>query len=127
MVGATDRVTPMSEFKTIFRNYSAAICRDQLAEKLRRALEPFCFDGTECHGVINAELRGPENEIAASNIRHVKVSQYRDTVPLDAVIEIALKFAEDEGANGAPNSRIHVSSGPDAVSPATGAKEAPVS
>jgi hypothetical protein len=66
-------------------NSAAALCRDQFAEKLRRALAPFCFDGTECHGVINAELRGPENEPAASNIRHANVSQYRDTIPRDAV------------------------------------------
>jgi hypothetical protein len=84
----------MSEFKTIFQNFGAAICRDQFAEKLRRLLEPFCFDGTECHGVINAELRGPENEIAASNIRHVNVSQYRDTVLVDAVVEVVGKAVE---------------------------------
>jgi hypothetical protein len=74
----------MCEFKTILQNYGATVCRDQLAERLRRLLKPYRFDGTECHSVINAELRGPENEIAASAIRHVNVSQYHDTVPIDA-------------------------------------------
>ena len=45
---------------------------------------------------INAELRGSENEIAASNLRHATTSQYRDTVPVDAVIEIVSKLL-DEG------------------------------
>ena len=70
---------------------------DQFAEKLRCLLEPFCFDGTECHSVINAELRSPENEVAASNIRHVNVSQYQDTAPIDVVIEVVGKWLEDEG------------------------------
>ena len=73
------------------------VCRDELAEKLRCLLERFAFDGTECHGVTNAELRGPENEVAASNIRHVNVSQYQDTAPIDAVIEVVGKWLEDEG------------------------------
>jgi hypothetical protein len=98
-----------------FQNFSAADCGDQLAEKLRRLLEPFCFDGTECHSVINAELRGPENEVAASNIRHVNVSQYQDTAPIDVVIEVVGKWLEDEGpfsesgerADGIPANPIH--------------------
>jgi hypothetical protein len=86
----------MPEFKTIFRNYSAAICRDQRrVEELRRALEPFCFDGSECDHVINAELRGLENEIAASAIRHSVLSQYRDTIPRDAVLELVLRLREN--------------------------------
>jgi hypothetical protein len=87
----------MPEFKTIFQNYGAAVCRDQqLAERLRYLLEPFTFDGSEIHRVINAELRGPENEIAASNIRHANVSQYQGTVPVDAVIEVVGKWLESE-------------------------------
>jgi hypothetical protein len=86
----------MPEFKTIFQNYSAAICRDQhRVEALRRALEPFCFDGTELFHVIDAELRGLESEIAASNIRHAIRAQYRDCIPRDAVLELVLKLAED--------------------------------
>ena len=73
------------------------VCRDELAEKLRCLLERLAFDGTECHGVINAELRGPENEVAASNIRHVNVSQYQGTAPIDLVIEVVGKWLEDEG------------------------------
>jgi hypothetical protein len=85
----------MPDFKTIFQDYGRTVCRDQCTAKLRRALEPFCFDGTECHRVVNAELRGPENEIAASNIRHANLAQYRDTIPIDAVIEIVGKLLDD--------------------------------
>ena len=90
----------MPDLETIFRNFGAAVCRDQqLAERLRYLLAPFTFDGSECHRVINAELRGPENEIAASNIRHANVSQYQGTVPVDAVVETVLKFAENEDSS----------------------------
>jgi len=74
-----------------FRKFSTAVCRDQFAEKLRR----FCFDGTECHRVVN-QLQGPEHEIVASAIRHAILAQYRDTIPIDAVIEIVGKLL-DEG------------------------------
>ena len=67
---------------------------------MRRILAPFTFDGSECHRVIDAELRGsPENEFAASNIRHANVSQYQGTVPVDAVVETVLKFAENEDSS----------------------------
>jgi hypothetical protein len=74
-----------------FDKYAAAIGRDQRVAKLLLAC---CFDGSECHDVVNAELRGPENEIAASNIRHAIVSQYRDTIPLDIVVEIVAGLLE---------------------------------
>jgi hypothetical protein len=79
-----------------FQKFSAAVCRDQLAEKLRRALKPVTFDGSECHRVINSELQGVENEITASNLRHATTSQYHDTVPVDAVIEVVGKWLESE-------------------------------
>ena len=77
-----------------FRNYSAAICHDQLAEKLRRALEPFTFDGTEIFRTIDIELPGPENEIAAANLRHAALAQYRDCIPRDAVLEVVCRAVE---------------------------------
>jgi hypothetical protein len=86
----------MPNLAKILQNYQAGIGKDQRLEKLHRALERFSFDGTELHCTINAELRGPENEIAASNIRHAVLSQYRDTIPRDAVIEVVDKFLEDE-------------------------------
>jgi hypothetical protein len=86
-------ISPMNKF---FRNYGAAICRDQFAAKLLRALEPFCFDGTELHRVIDSELRGPENEIAASNLRHASTSQYGGCIPADAIVEVVGKLL-DEG------------------------------
>ena len=65
-------------------------------EKLRRALTPYAFDGTEIHRVVDLELRGLELEIVASNIRHAIVSQYRQTVPLEVVIGIVATLAEEE-------------------------------
>jgi hypothetical protein len=85
----------MNNLARILQNYSAGISRDQRVAKLLRALEPFCFDGTECHHVINAELRGLENELVASNLRHANVSQYRDCAPLDAVINVVLTLQEN--------------------------------
>jgi hypothetical protein len=67
-----------------------------ITDKIISALERVTFDGSECHAVVNTELKNPEHEIAASNIRHAILSQYRDTVPVDVVIEIVLKLA-DEG------------------------------
>jgi hypothetical protein len=55
-----------------FRTFGAAMCRDQeFAQRLLGALEPFTFDGTEIHRVIDAELRGPENEIENSRNRAI--------------------------------------------------------
>jgi hypothetical protein len=88
MGGATIEQLHMSNLARILQNYGAVISRDQRREKLLRALQPFLFDGTECHRVVNAELRGPENEITASNIRHAIVSQYCNCVPIDCVVEV---------------------------------------
>jgi hypothetical protein len=77
------------------QNFSAAICRDQRVAKLLRTLAPFVFDGSETFRTINAELRNPEDETVASAIRHAVLSQYRDTVPIDAAIEIVGRLLED--------------------------------
>ena len=84
----------MSNVNSIFQNYNAALCRDLRAEKLRRALAPYAFDGTETHRIVDLELRGLENQIAASNIRHANVSQYRDCVPVDAAVEVIAELLE---------------------------------
>ena len=76
----------------IFQTYGEKLCTDLLREQLRQ----FTFDGSECHAVVNTELKNPEHAIAASNIRHAILSQYRDTVPVDVVIEIVSKLL-DEG------------------------------
>ena len=86
----------MSNLARIFQNYGAGISRDQRLEKLLRALEPFLFDGSECFRTINAELSGPEHEIAASNIRHAVLSQYRNCASADIILEIVGKLL-DEG------------------------------
>ena len=85
----------MPDFKTIFQDYGRAVCRDQRVAKLLAAFKPFLFDGSECFRTINAELPGPELELAASAIRHAVLSQYRDTVPVDAVIEIVGRLLEN--------------------------------
>ena len=66
-----------------------------ITDKIISALERVTFDGSECHAVVNTELKNPEHEIAASNIRHAILSQYRDTVLVDAVIEIVGRLLED--------------------------------
>jgi hypothetical protein len=76
-----------------FQNFSAAVCKDQATEKLRRALAPVTFDGSEILHVVD-QLRGLENEIVASAIRHAILSQYRDTIPADAVVEIVGRLLE---------------------------------
>jgi hypothetical protein len=62
---------------------------------LRRALERCTFDGTECHGVVDAELRGLELELAASAIKHSVLSQFRGCVPLDYAIEVVLALLDN--------------------------------
>jgi hypothetical protein len=74
--------------------FAAKMARGSHEEKLLHALAPYTFDGTEIHRVVDLELRGLELEIAASNIRHAIVSQYRQTVPLEVVIEIVATLAE---------------------------------
>jgi hypothetical protein len=85
----------MGNLAKILQNYSTGISKDQRLAKLLSALEPFCFDGTELHRVIDSELRGLANEIAASNIRHANLAQYSDCVPVDVVLEIVFKLLED--------------------------------
>jgi uncharacterized membrane protein len=71
-----------------FQEYNRQICRHARDERLLRLLAQCTFDGAELHRVVDRELRGPENEIAAANLKHAIVSQYHDTIPLDAAIEI---------------------------------------
>jgi anion-transporting ArsA/GET3 family ATPase len=77
------------DFETILRNFSGAVRRDQLAEKLRRA----CYDGTEVHRVDRV-LPGLENAAAAAEIKRAIEAQFANTIAFDAVVEIA---APDDG------------------------------
>ena len=86
----------MGNLAKILQNYQAGISKDQRLEKLYRALAPYLFDGSECSRTINAELPGPENEIAASNIRHANLAQFCDCVPVDIILEVVGKLL-DEG------------------------------
>ena len=85
----------MSDLGQLFKDYGAGISRDQRLEKLLRALEPFLFDGSEIHHVID-QLRGPENEIVASAIRHAALAQYHDCAPIDIILEVVGRLL-DEG------------------------------
>ena len=85
----------MSDLGQLFKDYGAGISRDQRLEKLLRALEPFLFDGSEIHHVID-QLRGPENEIVASAIRHAALAQYHDCAPIDIILEVVARLL-DEG------------------------------
>ena len=84
----------MNDLARILQNFGTGISRDRRREKLLRALAPYAFDGTETHRIVDLELRGLENQIAASNIRHANVSQYRDCVPVDAAVEVIAELLE---------------------------------
>ena len=53
------------------------------------------FDGTEIFRVIEREFPGPDHEISMSAIRHALIAQYRNTVPIDVVIEIIAGILDD--------------------------------
>jgi hypothetical protein len=70
---------------------------DHIAEdKLRRALEAACYDGSEVHCVIDRELRGFEFDNAARAIKRAVENKFCNTAPIDAVIEIVCKLLEGE-------------------------------
>ena len=80
----------------IFLKHAEQIARQARAERVLRALAQYTFDGTEVHWVVDRELPGLENAIVASSIRHAIQAQYRDTVPIDAVVEIVGLFDQGE-------------------------------
>jgi hypothetical protein len=65
------------------------------SEKLRGALEPFCFDGTECHSVVSAELRGLENTLAATKIKDAVQARYFSSISIDTAVEQVLTLIEN--------------------------------
>jgi hypothetical protein len=89
------RITETADFAS-WPSSSAAqsAVRTIIPEWLLRRLTKHSFDGSEVHGVVERELRGPENEIAASAIRHAIVAQYRETIPVDAVVEIIAELLD---------------------------------
>jgi hypothetical protein len=64
-------------------------------ERLLRVLTRCAFDGTELHRVVEHELWGLENEIAAANLKHAIRAQYQGTIPLDAAIAIVAELLDD--------------------------------
>jgi len=72
----------------LFQKYAALVCRDQHREKLRRLLAQYAYDGSEIHGAIDRASPGLELELAATKIKAAIEAKYKDSIPLDAVIEI---------------------------------------
>ena len=62
--------------------------------RLRDALAPHAFDGTEAHHAINGALPGIENELVAAALKKFLVVKYRDTISVDAAIEVMLRLLE---------------------------------
>ena len=82
----------MGEIGTIFQNYGAAICRDQLEERLRRA----SHDGTELFYLLD-RITNPENASVIAEIKRALQKQYGGNLPFDVAREIAGKWFEDGG------------------------------
>ena len=62
--------------------------------RLRDALAPHAFDGTEAHHAINGALPGIENELVAAALKNFVAIKYRDAVPLDAAVQVMLRLLE---------------------------------
>jgi hypothetical protein len=80
----------MGKIETIFQNYGAAICRDQLEERLRRT----AHDGTELFYLLD-RITTPENVSAIKEIKRALQKTYAGNLSCDAAREIAGKWFED--------------------------------
>ena len=66
--------------------HAAQSNRHSREEGVLRVLTRCAFNGIELHRVVEHELCGLENEIAAANLKHAIRAQYQGTIPLDAAI-----------------------------------------
>jgi hypothetical protein len=82
----------MPDFETILRNFSGAVCQDQLEERLRRA----CRDGTELFYLLD-RIANPENESLIVEIKRALQKTYGGNLPFDVAHEIAGKWFEEGG------------------------------
>jgi hypothetical protein len=82
---------------TPFQIYGEAICKDLRGEKLRRALIPRTFDGTEIAGVIDRALPGLENATAVETIKTAIESKYSNSIPINIAVELILALLETGG------------------------------
>jgi hypothetical protein len=82
----------MPDFETILRNFSGAVCQDQLEERLRRAEH----DGTELFYLLD-RITNPENASVIAEIKRALQKQYGGNLPFDVAREIAGKWFEDGG------------------------------
>jgi hypothetical protein len=77
-----------------FLTYSEKLCNLAREERLRRAFAAHCHDGTEIHHVVDHELVGLEHGVTAMTIKRAIEAKYKNSVPLDAVIEIICELVE---------------------------------
>jgi len=82
----------MGKIETIFQNYGAAICRDQLEERLRRA----SHDGTELFYLLD-RITNPENASVIAEIKRALQNTYGSSLSRDVVLEIVGRLLEDGG------------------------------
>jgi hypothetical protein len=77
-----------------FEKFNAAVCNDQIAEKLRHLLQAHAHDGSELDSFVNVELPGPCCAVTAANIKHAIRKQYQDCIRIDEAVEIVLRAVE---------------------------------
>jgi hypothetical protein len=75
-----------------FRNFGAAVCQDQLEERLRRA----SHDGTELFYLLDC-IATPENASLIAEFKRALQKTYGGNLPFDVAREIAGKWFEDGG------------------------------
>jgi hypothetical protein len=81
--------------------YGRSLCQEMRAAKLRDALAPHCYDGTEIHDVIDRELPAAWDQESAANIGDAIKKQYGDTIPIDVAVEVIRTILErEEDPNG---------------------------
>ena len=82
--------------QNMFLKHAELIDRDQRMARALRMLEQHTLDGTETFRTIAIECRGIENAAAETNIRHAVLATYRNTVPVDLVLEILAGLLDSE-------------------------------
>jgi hypothetical protein len=76
----------------MLRNFSSAVCQDQLEERLRRA----AHDGTELFYLLD-RITNPENASLIAEIKRALQKTYGGNLPFDVASEIFGKFIENGG------------------------------
>jgi hypothetical protein len=91
----------IDDFGLMLRRYSKALLQDMRAAKLREALAPHCYDGTEIHHEVDRELPAAADQDAAASIRAAIKNKYCDTIHIDTAVEVVRTLLErEEDPNG---------------------------